>query len=1024
MPQIDRRTFIAGSGAGLGLAGTLPAVARSSGGLAVLGLRVGQRDNPLGIDDARPSLSWRLEGHAGTVQSAYRIRAASSAKALASGRADLWDSGRVADDAMCVPYDGIPLASAQTCHWQVQVWDKRGRSASSVPAAWETGLLEPADWAGDWLAVEDSTERDDRLATPLWVIGSAPSPTVPRSFRLEFESAESTAVVTLAADGAIQRLHIDGRVLELPYHDPNGFGGAPAARFEIALKAGHHVLEADVAPVPGFFVKPVVILAAQLRIAAADGAMHRIADGWTTRLGQSGDWSKAEVAPVQPNFPWPPAPARLFRHAFTPPAAVRARLYVAALGGYRVWLNGTAVGSDELQTEPADYTRRIPYRTYDVTRLLRPGGNVVGALVGDGHFASYQAPDGRYAYQSAPRRFRLFLELVDADGTAQRFATGPEWRHAQSPLLMSEIYAGEDQDLQRWPDGWHDADFDDRRWELAWEAPEPKAPCMAALCEPVRIVRRMVPQTVRKIGDRLIVDFGQNFAGRVELRVKGSAGQKVTVRHAEILTADGGLDRRNLRAARAEDTYVLRGEAQGEVLCPMLTYQGFRYAEIEGAPLLDQAAIAGLVLSSAIDRNGTFRIEDQHVQKLWLNTLWSQQSNFMGIPTDCPQRDERLGWTGDAQVFWDTASFNMDTAAFTRSFCRLLREAQGGNGAFPLWAPSPSGLGWGSQSATPGWADAGVMLPYTAYLHSGDRQIVDENWQAMSAYLDGILATNPNGIWEQDRGADLGDWLSLDARSPMDETTPKALIATAMLARSIRQVAEMARWTGRDAEAGVWNDRLAQVRRAFRAAFVKPDGTVGNASQCSYILALRLDLLDSTERARAGSLLAADIRRRGKLLSTGFLGTPLALDALADSGERELAWDLLLRTGFPSWGYMVEHGATTIWERWNGDTGDVQMNSFNHYALGAVCGFLYRRVAGIAPTAPGFARFDVDPVVDARVASAGATVNTVRGRIETRWERRGAATLLSLEVPVGTIANVRLPSGTQEAAPGSHRFTL
>jgi alpha-L-rhamnosidase len=1026
MPALDRRSFLAtGAIVGLGAQGAMAADLQAV--LAVTGLRTAMRDAPIGIDDRRPALSWRIAGGNGAMQSAYRILVSSSATALAQDRGDLWDSGRIESSGCTgILYAGAPLRSGQTCHWKVLIWDQAGKPCSSAPASWEMGLLDPGDWSGDWLAVEDSIERDDRLAGAIWVGGPAPSPSAPRSFRLAFNSGTGEALLTIIGDGIMSRLMLDGQPIALPTRDPNAFGGAPATRLPLRLSAGDHMLTLEVAPTPGFFIKPFVSLAAQIRLEGPDGAARRITQGWESRLGDQQDWSPAVPLEKQPIFPWPPTPARLMRRVFANTGAIaRARLYIAALGGYRLWLNGRRINDDELQCEPANYAAHIPYRAYDVTTLLQDGANVIGAIVGDGYYASYQAPNGRYAFGNAPRRLRLMLEITRRDGRVEHVMTDGEWRHARAPVLMSEIYAGEDQDRRLWPAGWDRPGFDDSQWDRAWAAPVPDAPCAAALAEPVRAIRNLSPLAIRKIGPaRHVVDFGQNFAGRVRLRVKGPAGQQVVVRHAEVLSADGALDRRNLRAARAEDRYWLRGASTVETLEPIFSYQGFRYAEVEGVAALTPDMVAGIQLSSAIPETGIFQIDAPNVQKLWLNTLWSQRSNFMGIPTDCPQRDERLGWTGDAQIFWDAASFSMDVGAFTRSYSRILRKAQGANGAYPLWAPSPEGLGWGTDSATPGWADAGVMLPYIAYLHSGDRTVVDENWGAMTAYVGGILAANPDGLWSKGRGADLGDWLALDAKSPMDETTPKALIGTAMLARSIDQLARMATWTGRAADAARWRAQHDRVRDAFASAFVKADGTVGNGSHCSYILALRLNLVPDALRARSGALLAADIRRRGTLLSTGFLGTPLALDALADIGEGKLAWDLLLRTDFPSWGYMVQHGATTIWERWNGDTGDVAMNSFNHYALGAVCGFLYRRVAGIDPIEPGFAKFRVAPVLDHRVAQFGGRVDSVRGRIETRWTYRAGRAVLDLTVPPNSSAEVLIPGGRRQVGPGDHQIAF
>lgn len=992
----------------------------------VTSLRTAMRLQPLGIDDPRPMLSWRLEGPAGAVQSAYQIMVASTPEKLQAGFADLWDSGRVKSaESVGVRYGGAPLKARQRCVWRVRAWDAAGRASDwSPPATWEMGLIDPSEWIGDWLAVEAAEERDDRTAGVRWVEVQTPKPHETRRFRLSFRSGVGEGRLAIMAEGKLSKLVLDGRVIEPPPRDPNGYGDPPALAFPLRLEAGAHELIVEVTATGPDGGPGRAALGAQVRVLDADGAARRIVDGWETEA--AGAWKPADVRAGQPHFPWPPTPARLLRRAFTfSKPSTQARLYVSALGGYRIWLNGRRVGDDELQTEPAAYRRHVPYRAYDVTDLLRDGENVVGLMVGDGTFASYQAPDGRYAYGPAPRRVRLFIESRDSSDRVERVATDGAWRHAISPVLMSEIYAGEDHDLRLWPRGWAEPAFDDSDWSKVWTAPPPEgAPC-ALLSEPIRETRVLKAVSIRAVGPgRHIVDFGQNFAGRVRLRVKGAKGALVIVRHAEILDAQGALDRRNLRVARAEDRYILSGDDAPETLQPIFTYQGFRYAEIEGVPALDRDMIDGVVLSSDLPEIGVFRTAEPLVQSLWLNSLWSQRSNFMGIPTDCPQRDERLGWTGDAQVFWETAAFNMDVGGFTRGFTRTLRDDQAANGAYPMWSPSPRGLGWGTTSPTPGWADGGVMLPYVAYLHSGDRSIVDDNWAAMSAYVSGVLAENPDGLWRRGRGADFGDWLALDGKWPGDETTPKGLIATAMLARSVDQLAQMAAWTGRSAEAGTWRGQADRIKAAFASAFVRADGTVGNGSHTGYILALRLGLLPQVLRKAAGEHLAADILRRGTLLSTGFLGTPLALDALADHGHARLAFDLLLRTEYPSWGYMVRRGATTTWERWNGDTGDVSMNSFNHYALGAVCGFLYRRVAGIEPITPGFGVFRVAPLIDPRLPSAGASVDSARGRIETQWRVAGDQAVLKVRVPANSRAEVVLPTLTRSLGAGDHALLV
>jgi alpha-L-rhamnosidase len=369
-----------------------------------------------------------------------------------------------------------------------------------------------------------------------------------------------------------------------------------------------------------------------------------------------------------------------------------------------------------------------------------------------------------------------------------------------------------------------------------------------------------------------------------------------------------------------------------------------------------------------------------------------------------------VGWTGDANVLWDAAAFNMDVDAFTRRFMADVRDAQADDGAFRDFSPAayrpavPAG-------ASPGWADAGICLPWTVWQRYGDTEIIRENWRAMSRYLTFIADSNPDFIWRHGRGTDFGDWLALDAKDPGDPTTPKDLIGTAFWAHSLDCMAQMGEAVDQGAQAQSYRDMWIRVRSAFQGEFVHADGRVGNGSQTGYLLALRYGLILDEMRAATVAHIVTDIKRRGTLLSTGFLGTPISLDVLADAGYVQLAYDLLLRTEFPSWGYMVARGATTIWERWNGDTGDVSMNSFNHYALGAVCGFLFRRLAGIAPLEPGFRKIEVHPLLDSRVKSGGGRYHSVLGLIATRWRQQdGGGFELALTVPPNASAVVHLPA--------------
>lgn len=1019
---IDRRTLLISAAAG---ATTVASAADAAGAgnawhggaLRVFDLRTAGQLDPLAVADTRPMLAWRVDGPPGTIQSAYQIRVASSPSRLTAGVPDLWDSGRTQSAISTgIAYAGKSLRSRERCFWQVRIWNEAGAvSRWSAPACWETALLARSDWHGQWLAVEGEEEREDRWTSPPWVRAEVPQGRKTASFHLNFHCEAGDGVLTIATRSHIAALSLDGRPLPLHRQDYRGYGGPPAEQLAFKLTQGHHVLTADVAASRDG-MRHVAALAAHLRLRDAEGSITRIAEGWSLADPDA----EAITAPARDDwFPWPATGARLLRRHFrieTVPSDIR--LHVAALGAYRVWINGIRVGDDELQAEPAEYRRHVPYRTYDISHLLRRGDNVVGVMAGDGFYASYQAPDGRYAYGPAPRRLLLAIEQLDGTPIV---ASDSSWRHAPAPITLSEIYAGEDNDLRLAQPGWLGTDFDDSRWLQVWEAPEPEGALTAPMAPPIRVTRTLRPQVIRRLGPAShLVDFGQNFAGRVRLSVQGTAGQEIVVSHAEILSAEGTLDRRNLREARAQDRYIL-ADTEVQQLEPAFTFQGFRYAQVDGLEALRPEQVTGLVLNSDLEEIGTLRTSQPLVQKLWLNTLWSQRSNFRGNPTDCPQRDERLGWTGDAQIFWETAAFNMHLTGFTRAFTGMLRDDQAPDGAYPMWSPAPKGLGWNTDTPTPGWADAGVMLPYIAYLHGGDRSVVDDNWAAMTAYCEGILRANPDGLWRDGRGADLGDWLALDAKSPGDETTPKPLIATAMLARDLDQMAAMAEWTGRDA--APWRARASRTRAAFADAFLQPDGMVGNGSQTSYILALRLGLVPNAQRGRVGERLAADIVRRGRLLTTGFLGTPLALDALADTGNAALAFDLLLRTDYPSWGYMARRGATTMWERWNGDVGDVSMNSYNHYAFGSVCAFLYRRLGGVAPLEPGYRRFRVAPLFDPRFASSAVSVDTPSGRVEVAWQRRADKIELDLLVPANTRAQLEMPGVNRVYSSGRFRLT-
>ncbi|EGF89643.1 alfa-L-rhamnosidase [Asticcacaulis biprosthecium C19] len=1004
-----------------------PALAQS--GLVVRNLQANSLTNPLGLDDATVRLSWQLVSpQRKTMQTRYRVRVASSNEGLAGGQADLWDSGEVESDrCFDVTYAGKPLASRQRVFWDVLVTDNHGNSARSMPATWEMALLQPSDWSAKWIAAEDEGSRADREAGLTWVAGGRAPNQAPRQFRLKFNLAEAaeTTLVTIANNS--YRLWVDGKAVALPDDSAPRFGKSEVAESTVSLGKGDHVVAIEVKDPDGFLAmyQPENAMAILIRARFKDGRTQRfssagtrtalVADaGWMMPAFDDAAWSVAKTADYQMEA-LPGKGAYLLRKAFSADKPVaRARLYASALGGYETWINGQRVGDALLTPESTDFRESVLYQTYDVTKLVKAGvENAIGAIVGDGWYGSYNAPAGRFAYGPPPLRYLAQLEITYTDGSHTTVGTDDSWRITPSPIVMSEIYNGETYDARKEIAGWSEGGLDATSWNAAGLAPLPAGTLKAQDSQPIRQTQTRPSNAITEPKPGVYVfDFGQNFAGWVRLIVRGQAGDTVTLKFAEYLLPSGEVDQANLRAAKCTDTYILKG-GDHERWEPCFTYHGFRYVQVEGYPGTPNAKdVVGQVIHSDLPETGHLRIGNPVIQQLWQNTLWSQRSNFVGLPTDCPQRDERLGWMGDAGVFWDAAAFNMNVVAFTRRFMNDVRDAQTKDGAFPDFAPNAWDEAWGEHGASPGWSDAGVILPWTVWWRYGDTSVIDENWDAMTRYMRFLEVNNPDYLWLNKRGHDYADWVALDAKEPGDPTTPKDLVATAMWKMSLDMMTAMAQASGRAAEAAVYRATAEKVRTAYVKAFVRADGTVGNGSHTGYILSLKYNLVPTEQRATTAAHLVAEIKRRGMLLTTGFLGTPSSLDVLADAGYSDIVYNLLLRTEFPSWGYMVAKGATTIWERWNGDVGDVSMNSFNHYALGAVTGFVFRRIAGIDPVEPGFRRFRFAPVLDGRVKTGGGDYDSVLGRISTEWDQGEGGFSLKLTVPANAVAEVVLPGNS------------
>jgi alpha-L-rhamnosidase len=1000
--------------------------ARTSANLAVTDLRAEQCTNLFGTEVRSPRLSWRIATTGrGVSQASYRVRAAASPEALDRGKGLLWDSGVVASsDTLGIPYGGPPLVSMQRVWWDVEVADGTGHTTRSEPTWMEAGLLSRDDWRAEWIEAENELAAGDRGAALSWIWSDVPLDPRLHGFRLDFTAPADLvdADILVAGKDNLVRAWVNGEPAELP--EVRYWGTLTPLR--MPLRPGENsVCIAVTADTKGFWPPDGGAVAALLRLHRADGAIERIVSGpdWRVAVDPPSGWYAADFdasgwTGAQPSGsrvcgdPRPPEPAALLRTEFAArEGIVAARLYATALGVYEACINGRTVSDTLLAPEPSVVKKHVLYQCYDVGDLVTDGDNVLGFTVADGFYAgAFAWRMERYSFGPAPRRLLAQLRLDYADGSSQWIATGPGWQIAESAITAADIYGGQVTDARLFRDGWDRPGFDACDWRDAIVGTDPGAARVAQTSPSLRPRRTLRAVSVTEpVAGRFVFDFGQNFAGWARLHVRGESGDRVTLRYAEVLAADGSVDQANLRRAEATDRYILRGDPVPECFEPRFTYHGFRYVEVEGYPGTPAADdLEAIVVYSDCRETGTMEFDSSLLAGIWNNTFWSQRSNFFAVPTDCPQRDERLGWMGDIQVFVDAAAFNMDVGPFIRRYLGEARAAQTEDGAYPIVMPVPLSY---PDLVTAGWSEAGVILPYVLWWRYGDTEVIEENWAAMERWMDFVARDNPDHLWRNDRGMDLGDWLSVDARVPDEETTPRILCATAYWAFCARLMAEMADATGRADAAARYRSTIGGIKAAFADELITPDGVAGNGSQTSQVLALYMDLVPDGLRSAAAGVLADEIAGRGMKLSTGFLGTPYLLDVLADAGELDTVKGLLLQTEYPSWGYMVEAGATTIWERWNGDVGDLAMNSFNHYALGAVTGFFYRRLAGIAPAAPGFRRIAVQPIWLPEVGRVAARYDSCVGRIETRIDGDvDGITRLGITVPPNCIAEVELPA--------------
>ena len=997
-----------------------------------VGLRCEYRTNPLGVETIQPRLTWTLTSNRREQkQSAYQLIVSSSPQLLVHSNADLWDSGKVATDQSAhIVYAGKPLTTGQQAYWKVRVWDKSGVVSSySRAARWEMGLLAATDWRARWIGRNASdgafrrahngfhSEFATGAASAKWIqidLGKSQRfdavrlfPTRPYDFHADlpgtFFPVRFRVETSDTADFAAPKSVLDRTMSDIanPKTDSPRYACTPTEARYVRLTATRlRVREGRYA----LALAEMQVLSGETNVAlhATAAASDTIeTDDWSTKNLTDGDLNSHAAQSTQ-------TPYVRKEFAVSRPIA-KARLYATAQGLYICYLNGKRIGNDVFTPGDTDYHKRIQYQTYDITAQLKAGGNAIGVVLGDGWYCGHVGLAGRMQYGEQPRAL-VQLKLDYTDGTSETVVSDGTWKSSTGPIRSNDLLDGEEYDARQEMGGWSNPGFAATGWQPVETTPLTSVVLVAQYAPTVQHVLTLRPKTIaEKPSGAYIFDLGQNMVGWARLKVSGAAGQKVRLRFGEMLNPDGSLYTTNLRGARATDYYTLRGGGV-ETYEPSFTFHGFRYVELTGFPgKPDKGAITGIVVSSAMPQTGSFTCSNPMVNQLQSNILWGQRGNYLEIPTDCPQRDERLGWMGDAQIFVRTACFNADAAAFMTKWTQDVVDAQSPEGGFSDVTPRVGDMSDGA----PAWGDAGVIVPWTVYECYGDTRLIAERYPAMAKWIEYIHSVNPDLLWRKRSNNNFGDWLNVDADCPRD------VLATAYFAYSTRLMSKMAAALGKTEDAERYEALFQQIKTAFNGAFVAPDGRIAGDTQTCYVLALRFDLLPESLRSDAAKRLVTDImeKRKGHL-STGFLGVGYLNPTLTQAGSLDVAYRLLQNDTYPSWGYSIRQGATTIWERWDGWTKekgfqDPGMNSFNHYSLGSVGEWLYHTVAGIDldPDHPGYSHVLLHPRPGGGLTYASAAYQSLHGKIVSDWKIVKGTFRWHIVIPANTTATVSVPTG-------------
>jgi alpha-L-rhamnosidase len=1015
--------------------------AGAQGVLRPVDLRCEYRTNPLGVDVTAPRLSWKLEaanpGARGLKQSAYQVLAASSEAILTGNHGDLWDSGKVnTDRSIQKPYGGKPLSSGQVVWWKVRVWDNDANpSAWSEPARWSMGPLDASDWKGKWIGLDGGEGKPQELASAQWISAGNSAPGtiyLRRTFEVSKDNPVAYAPLWMVGSGPTV-VTINGG----PTRKSKGVKDPISIDLTGFLHPGTNLLAATVTSAGN--EPPALIGAVELDLADGEHVLVRTGEGWRASSAEAADWNKdsfndssweaAKALGLYGMAPWGEVgagwrtvlPARLLRKDFTAPAQVkRATLYVSGLGLFEAYLNGEKVGHDVLVPALSEYEKRAYYMTYDVTKLLRPGANALGVMLGNGRFFP-----PRHNIPTVMRGFGypkllLQLDMEQADGKVESVSSDETWKlTTEGPIRANNEYDGEIYDARQEMAGWSRPGFSDAAWQQAQVVEGPAGVLTAQPIAPIRVTETLKPVAVHELRPGVyIFDMGQNMVGWCRLTVEGPRGTTVTLRHAERLRPNGMLYMDNLRSAEATDTYTLKGNGM-EVYEPRFTYHGFRYVEVKGFPGKPTlASLEGREVHDDLEQASELATSNPLLNQVYKAVIWGTKDNYRSIPTDCPQRDERQGWLGDRSGESLGETYLFDVAAFYAKWVRDMHDAQDADGRISDVSPAY----WPLYNDNVTWPASFIMVTDHLYRQYDDLRVIEQNYPGMRKWITHMQTYLKDDLMPRDN---YGDWCVppespelIHSKDP-SRKTDATVIGTTYFYRLLRLMETFATLLGKQDDANEYSQLAGKLLVAFnKTYFHAAENQYSNSSETSSVLPLAFRMVPEDNRQGVADALIRKIEDQGKdHLATGLVGGQWLMQTLSDGGSPGVAYQIAAQRTYPSWGYMVTHGATTIWELWNGDTADPAMNSGNHLMLvGDLITWSYENLAGIRPdfAHPAFKHIVMRPTPVGDLTYVQASYNSSYGKIVSDWKIAGGRFIWNIIVPPNTTATVYI-SGNDAA---------